>query len=258
MKVCSKCKEEKEQTEFYKRKTSKDGLRTECKECVKFYQEENKDRIEEYRKNYQINNREIIKEKKKIYREKNIEDILINNKIFYDENKKKLLQQKKDYYESNKEIIKEKVMNRYNSQKNDEDFLEKKRINGRINCKKHRDNNKEKISQRIKERKLKDPLFKLTDSIRTLLWVSINKMGFSKNGRTQEILGCSFEEFKIYIENLFQEGMSWENHGDWHLDHRTPVSWAKSESEVYDLNKYENFKPMWAFENMSKGNKYTD
>ena len=63
---------------------------------------------------------------------------------------------------------------------------------------------------------------------------------------------------KIYIENLFQEGMSWEKHGDWHLDHRTPVSWAKSESEVYELNKYENFKPMWAFENMSKGNKYTD
>ena len=183
--------------------------------------------------------------------------IKLYNSIYNSKNKERVSQHKKNYYESNKDVIKEKVMDRYNNLKNDEEFLEKNRINGRINCKKHRDNNKEKISKRIKERKLNDPLFKLTDSIRTLLWVSINKMGFSKNGRTQEILGCSFEEFKIYIENLFQEGMSWDNHGDWHLDHKTPISWATNEEEVYELNKYKNFQPLLASENYSKGNRYS-
>ena len=40
--------------------------------------------------------------------------------------------------------------------------------------------------------------------------------------------------------------MSWENYGEWHLDHKTPVSWAETEEQVYELNKYTNFQPLWA------------
>ena len=52
--------------------------------------------------------------------------------------------------------------------------------------------------------------------------------------------------------------MTWENHGEWHLDHKTPISWATNEDEVYTLNHYENFQPLWAFDNRSKGNKFSD
>jgi len=48
MKKCSKCEIEKESIDFYKKKTMKDGLRSECKECTKLYQLENKDKIKEY------------------------------------------------------------------------------------------------------------------------------------------------------------------------------------------------------------------
>jgi hypothetical protein len=52
--------------------------------------------------------------------------------------------------------------------------------------------------------------------------------------------------------------MTWENRSEWHLDHKIPISWAKSEEMVYKLNHYTNFQPLWAKDNISKGNKYAD
>lgn len=50
--------------------------------------------------------------------------------------------------------------------------------------------------------------------------------------------------------------MSWDNHGEWHLDHKIPISWADSIEQIYKLNHYTNFQPMWAFDNQSKNNKF--
>ncbi len=50
--------------------------------------------------------------------------------------------------------------------------------------------------------------------------------------------------------------MTLSNHGKWHLDHIIPISYAKSKEEVYILNHYTNFQPLWAIDNLSKGNKY--
>jgi len=49
--------------------------------------------------------------------------------------------------------------------------------------------------------------------------------------------------------------MSWENYGDWHIDHIIPISSAKNNDEVYKLNHYTNFQPLWALDNMKKSNK---
>ncbi len=50
--------------------------------------------------------------------------------------------------------------------------------------------------------------------------------------------------------------MTWENHGEWHIDHIIPISWGKTESEVIELNHYTNFQPLWAKDNLSKGNRW--
>lgn len=50
--------------------------------------------------------------------------------------------------------------------------------------------------------------------------------------------------------------MSWENYGNWHLDHKTPISWAKNETEAILLCHYTNYQPLWAKENISKGNRF--
>lgn len=83
-------------------------------------------------------------------------------------------------------------------------------------------------------------------------------MGYSKKSKTQEILGCSFEFFKEYIESMFVEGMTWYNHGEWHLDHKIPISWSETEEDLIKLNHYTNFQPLWSHDNLSKGNRWSD
>lgn len=125
----------------------------------------------------------------------------------------------------------------------------------------YRQNNKERKKElnRInqKERKQIDPLFKLRVSIRTNIKNTFKrgKNQYRKHARTETILGCTIEEFIKYIESKFTEGMTLSNHGQWHLDHIYPVSLASSQEEIVRLNHYTNFQPLWAEENILKGNK---
>ena len=107
----------------------------------------------------------------------------------------------------------------------------------------------------FKNKRNNDDLFKLTSNIRSLIYISIKKQGYTKKTKTHKILGCSFEEFKQHLEKQFTKGMNWENQGKWHLDHIYPTSLAKTQEEIIKLNHYTNFQPMWAKENISKGNK---
>ena len=119
------------------------------------------------------------------------------------------------------------------------------------NCQKeYRENNKEYQKNRMQI----DTLFKLRCIIRSLISTSIKNKGYTKRSQTYNILGCTYEEFKIHLENQFTKGMSWENQGEWHLDHIYPVSLAKDEEELYKLNHYTNFQPLWAEDNIRKGN----
>ena len=56
---------------------------------------------------------------------------------------------------------------------------------------------------------------------------------------------------------MFDERMSWENHGakTWHIDHIIPLASAKTEEEVFLLCHYTNLQPLWWSDNLSKGSK---
>jgi len=105
----------------------------------------------------------------------------------------------------------------------------------------------------VNERKKSDPFFKLKISIRKLIYLTFK--GHVKKSRTEEIVGIDFNKFKEFIESKFQEGMSWDNYGKWHLDHVIPISSANSEEQIYELNHYTNFQPLWAEDNLKKSNK---
>jgi hypothetical protein len=98
-----------------------------------------------------------------------------------------------------------------------------------------------------------DPLFKLKKNIRGLITVSIKGSGLKKKAKTEQILGCSFNEFKKHIETQFSEGMNWNNRHKWHIDHIIPMAAANTEEEVIKLNHYTNLQPLWAEENLAKG-----
>jgi hypothetical protein len=79
----------------------------------------------------------------------------------------------------------------------------------------------------------------------------------NKNKKTIEYLGCTIDEFKKHIQEQFTDGMTWDNYGEWHIDHIIPIKYQiPSIEEVIERLHYTNTQPMWAKENISKGNRY--
>ena len=233
-KVCGCCGIDKLLSEFNKCTRNKNGVQSYCRDCnkakLKIYDNVNASEISnkriiknkehpEIRKLYRENNKVIISERNKEYREKNRETILIYQK---------------KYREINKEILKIKALK----------YVELHKSHIR------------KVKRIYRRNKYKNnPLYALRQRIARLIAVSITNKGFKKYSKTAEILGCTFEEFYKHIESKITEGMSWDNRELWHLDHIYPVSLAKNKEHLLQLNHYTNFQPLWAEDNLKKGNK---
>ena len=82
--------------------------------------------------------------------------------------------------------------------------------------------------------------------------------GESKSQHTMELIGCTIEFLKKYLANMFLEGMSWDNYGDWHIDHIRPcASFDLSDPEQQkECFNYKNLQPLWKITNLKKGRKY--
>jgi len=78
----------------------------------------------------------------------------------------------------------------------------------------------------------------------------------SKRGKAIDLLGCTIQEYKEHIEKQFTEGMSWDNYGKWHIDHTIPLQYDNpSVEDVLARLHYTNTQPLWAIDNIRKGNK---
>ncbi len=123
--------------------------------------------------------------------------------------------------------------------------------------KKYRSTEKYKEAQRVyrKNRRASDIKFKLITSIRTRLNTAMR--GLYKSGSAVHDLGCSIEELKTFLEKKFQPGMSWDNHGKWHIDHKIPLaSFNLSDRKQFmKAVNYKNLQPLWAKDNIVKSNK---
>jgi hypothetical protein len=99
--------------------------------------------------------------------------------------------------------------------------------------------------------------FKIRCTLRNRLTKAIKRD--YKNGSAVRDLGCSIPELKLYLESLFQPGMTWDNWSvkGWHIDHVIPlVSFNLSDREqLIKAVHYTNLQPMWAFDNLSKADK---
>jgi hypothetical protein len=106
-----------------------------------------------------------------------------------------------------------------------------------------------------KSKREKDPFFKLRQTLSNRTTTAFKLKGWSKNSKTQEMLGADYKTVMNHIESRFKKGMTWDNQGEWHIDHIIPLSSAKTEQELIELCHYTNLQPLWAEENMSKGDK---
>lgn len=187
------------------------------------------------------------------------------NKLYREKNKERIREQKnkymKEYYANNKDKIKayQKSYYRENADKVKARAAEWKSENQDLvdsYNKKYRSEHRKEHTEYINRRRNGDATYKMICSVRNLLNNAFNKRTkVGKTKRADEILGCSIEFFVKHLQSQFKDGMTLENHGEWHIDHIIPLSSATTEEEVLKLNHYTNLQPLWAKENIVKRNK---
>jgi hypothetical protein len=180
----------------------------------------------------------------------------------YKKNKKNVLFQQKKYREANKEDI-AKYQKKY-VQIHNEKIKKYKKKYGQIHKEEkkeydkiYRQEKKDIKNKKRQERLKKDINFKIAFLLRGRLHMALKSEKLKKTYNTKKLLGCSIEFFKQYIENKFQPGMSWQNYGDWHIDHIIPCAHfllEDPEQQKFCFH-FSNMQPLWAKVNLSKGAK---
>ena len=158
----------------------------------------------------------------------------------------------KKYRKKNKEFLDEYTKNWYEQNKEHrKEYL-----------KEYREKNIDKIREVKRNyertRKANDPLYKLVANFRTAIYTVLKENNMNKYGHYFEILQYSPEELATHLENQFTEGMTWENYGEWHVDHRLPITSFNfqeiGDNEFMRCWSLENLQPMWGDENIRKSN----
>ena len=104
------------------------------------------------------------------------------------------------------------------------------------------------------QRARRTPQQKAAHRLRERVRSSIIQQGGAKSFKTMGLIGCTVEELCAHLESLFCDGMTWDNMGDWEIDHILPcVSFdLTNESEQKVCFHYTNLQPLWMSDNRSK------
>lgn len=195
-----------------------------------------------YKRSHYLKNRESILKAQKIYHSNNRE---VRNAASRVRGAKKLpadLESKKLHYERNRKKIIDRAVA----------WNEKNKFRRREIARNHQARRRESIRGRLDHR--------MSNGILSSLKIK----NTSKAGRRWErIVGYTIDDLKIHLESLFVTGMTWERlmAGDIHIDHKIPkVKFNYNCADDIEFKRcwaLENLQPMWAGENLSKGDKIT-
>jgi hypothetical protein len=159
----------------------------------------------------------------------------------------------KKYYKKNKENL-----SNYHKEwsKDNRNNLRKYHGNWREDNKEHVNKYKRDYERK---RRAEDPKYRLGVRTRTAVWQLLKERNVNKTNKTFELLGYSIEELMNHLESLFTEGMTWDNYGEWHVDHKIPMNSFQFESTDDPEFKLcwclDNLQPLWGPDNLSKGTK---
>ena len=156
----------------------------------------------------------------------------------YPKYRDKKLQTSKTWYQENKEHRKE-YLKEYR-EKNIDRIRENKRVYQ-------------------KHKRHTDPIYKLISNFRTAIYIVLKENKLDKYSNYFNMVGYTALNLKEHLEKQFNDGMSWENYGEWHIDHIKPISsfiFEGSEDEEFKKCwSLDNLQPMWGLENIKKSNK---
>lgn len=230
-KTCNNCKYEKEISAFYKYSNKTGKYRPCCISCTR--EKENKRAETEREKNRQ---------RGKIYYENNKDKVLSRQK-----NNSKKIQENfiyKDYKKICIECNDEKHINLfYRNKKTSTGYSATCKECVKTENKLYRKENPIKIKELTKNRHKKSPHIR---TWRNLLASCLKRLGQKKKGKTIDALGYSAIDLKNHIESLFTYEMSWDNHGEWHIDHIKMITEFTETTLPSIVNALSNLRPLWS------------
>lgn len=245
-KVCTKCGVEKAHSEYRKRAERPIGIRSSCRECdvaaERRYRAVHKSKPADPEKSRATSAR---------FRERHRDLVREREKAFRDANREAIREAERKRYAANREKIRERK--RLSRLANRDKHIEAERANRECNREYHREK-----SRRACAKRRATPKGLIENRVRSGINARIR--GGTKFGKsTFELLDFTPEQLVYHIEKQFTQGMSWENYGDWHIDHIIPCAEVNYETP-YDLGfkivwALTNLRPLWAEDNLRKGAK---
>ena len=91
---------------------------------------------------------------------------------------------------------------------------------------------------------------------RRVLGNTLSKLGLRKEGHTVDLLGYSAEDLRKHLEKIWTPTMSWDNYGEWHIDHIRPVNSFNPATPPSVVNALSNLRPLWATNRVVDGVQY--
>ncbi|WP_448680016.1 hypothetical protein [Pseudomonas nicosulfuronedens] len=274
--VCTKCSALKLLKEFNKSSRGKYGRSARCRDCDKIYAQQNSARINEMSlARYHRNQEPIRLEKRKALRLRLDSDEKTCGMCRAIKSKKEFAKCKStiDGYRSRCKSCSNEVNKRYREENPDKSRASTKAWAERNSERKkasvkewvernpermaatHRawkDRNRESIRESTRRRFELNPILKIHKSIRERLRQGVV---FGRGGmRTFDLLGYSRDDLKLHLERQFVKGMAWDNYGEWHVDHITPLSSFQQNTieEIRACWALTNLRPIWAKDNLRK------
>ncbi len=267
LKYCPGCKKDKPLSEFGFDKNTKDGYRRLCKVCNNAAA-----------RKYLASHRDIINEKKRIQRIEKGDSIRLASREYYKSHKEQIKESNKKYRESHKEEVAERKRNykkrnserwkeyhaEYYQQHRDDlrmkqrQYREKNRESINAHQRMYRESHKEAINAYNRNRRSVDEKFRIITDTRGFLWSSLKYNRDSP--KLRRLIGCSLQEFKQHLETTFKDNMTWDNYGEWNIDHIIPCICFDVTDEIQLLKcfNYKNLQALWGKENSSKNDKLPD
>lgn len=227
--TCTKCGNWKPFSEFNKKVKAKFGVNNECRACQK----------ESNRRSYEKCDKVSRYEKQKQKRLDNPEQRKVWDAA---------------YRERNPDKVKESQARHYAKPDARERRAEYSALWAKSNPEKVREKTRKSQAKRNK-----NPEVRVHNAVGRAIRSALEKGGKSRRS-TFSLLGYTLDELKLHLERQFQPGMTWDNYGEWHIDHKIPkVLFNFNTTEDIDFRRcwaLSNLQPLWADENHKKKDRY--
>ena len=209
--------------------------RTKANEASQQWYYRNRERVLARMRDYYKTNQDSIKRRVAKAKAKNPDRVREGQKKYRKENKEKLLEYGRTYYATNKPKYKEAAA---------------KRAATKVA--------KDMRRNRRNWRYANDPQYRAALAARRIAKRALKATKIT--ARTEARLGCALAEFRLHIERQWMPGMDWTNNTNdgWHIDHKVPLSRFdfKCPLQVKLASHFTNLQPLWASDNMKKGNSF--